>query len=216
MSASTALAAVALGLGSLGAAACGTTAAPTTAPTTTALTAPDPGGVPVAIDGVPTTTTPSAAVPTTIVPPQLDLPEHTAELDLVSCELTVTVPNESLRFAVDSAVIPPGPSADLLAEIARQLSTAEVVEIVGHSSPEGPYDHNLRLSAARADAVAAVLRPMLPGVDLVARGVGPDQPLVPDDGTEASRAPNRRVDITGEVTSEVCRSARTNDTIPSG
>jgi outer membrane protein OmpA-like peptidoglycan-associated protein len=178
--------------------------ASTTAPSAAAADASALGDsldLPTAPGGVP-------PIPTTLVPPTLDLPAYTAELDIVTCQLEVSVPNDSLGFTVSSADIPPGPGRDLLVEIADDLSGAAEVVIVGHSSSEGDLAFNIDLSRRRAEAAAAILRPLLPDSTLDVSGVGPAEPLVVEDGTEATRAPNRRVELSGEVTQEVCQSAR--------
>lgn len=177
---------------------------PTTAPILAPVDAGAVGGdldLPTGPAGVP-------RIPTTLVPPSLDLPEYTAELDIVTCRLEVSVPNDSLGFLVGSAEIPPGPGRDVLAEIASDLRGAAEVVIVGHSSSEGELAFNIDLSRRRAESAAAILAPLLPDAALDVTGVGPTEPLVPEDGTEATRAPNRRVEISGEVTEEVCQSAR--------
>jgi len=69
------------------------------------------------------------------------------------------------------------------------------LEISGHSDSVGSRKTNLNLSQKRADAVKTYL--VKNGVDegrLETRGVGPDEPVA-DNGTEAGRAENRRIEF---------------------
>lgn len=149
------------------------------APPSTPIIAPaDPAAVGGDLD-LPTATGGVPPIPTTLVPPSLDLPEYTAELDIVTCRLDVSVPNDSLGFTVASAEIPAGPGHELLVAIAGSLADASEVTVVGHSSSEGDPAFNLDLSRRRAQAAAAILAPLLPGVALRVDGVGSADPLVP-------------------------------------
>jgi OOP family OmpA-OmpF porin len=67
------------------------------------------------------------------------------------------------------------------------------IEVQGHTDNVGQAAYNLKLSAARADAVRAYL--VAHGVEavrLISKGFGMNQPLVPNN-TEGNRALNRRV-----------------------
>jgi chemotaxis protein MotB len=69
------------------------------------------------------------------------------------------------------------------------------LSIEGHTSSDGGYDHNLKLSQARADRVKAYLETKgILSSRLSAKGFGPAQPLN-DDKTPEERAQNRRVEL---------------------
>jgi outer membrane protein OmpA-like peptidoglycan-associated protein len=79
------------------------------------------------------------------------------------------------------------------ASLAATLRVPVRVILTGHSDDVGRGTFNLSLSAARADAVLALLKKR--GVDpnlLLARGAGPLEPLEQGDSPEA-RSANRRV-----------------------
>jgi outer membrane protein OmpA-like peptidoglycan-associated protein len=91
----------------------------------------------------------------------------------------------------------------------RLRGVTGVVRVSGHSDSIGQPAYNLRLSRARANAVAAELRRLLGGagraggaggVRITAAGYGETRPVAPNmsDGEDdpAGRAKNRRVEIT--------------------
>ncbi len=101
-----------------------------------------------------------------------------------------------IRFGFDSAVITPD-SAPVLDALFTGLKDAPATEIVivGHTSSEGGEDYNRDLSRRRALAVIAAL--VARGIDkarLSAQGAGEYRPIA-DNGTEAGRSLNRRVEI---------------------
>jgi outer membrane protein OmpA-like peptidoglycan-associated protein len=70
------------------------------------------------------------------------------------------------------------------------------LNVVGHTDSTGSRDLNMRLSAQRADAVAAQLIGQgVSGSRITTTGVGPDQPVATN-STAAGKAQNRRVTIT--------------------
>jgi len=85
--------------------------------------------------------------------------------------------------------------------IARAVNAAPgPVKIVGHTdnqplSPLNPLRDNQQLSEARAQAVAAALRPLTQDSSrFVVAGKGPSEPVA-DNGAEAGRRQNRRVEV---------------------
>ena len=69
------------------------------------------------------------------------------------------------------------------------------VEVAGHTDSMGPADYNKGLSKARAQAVADYL--IAKGISssrLSVKGYGESDPVA-DNGTDAGRAANRRVEL---------------------
>ena len=102
-----------------------------------------------------------------------------------------------IYFDVDQAVIKPE-SGPALQEIAKLLAGDPKlsVYVVGHTDGTGLLDHNLKLSDARASAVATALTQQhkIAASRLKAYGVGPLAPVASNDAEEG-RAKNRRVEI---------------------
>lgn len=110
---------------------------------------------------------------------------------------------EALLFAPGSDVPGPGAAA-AVAPAVRELAAhpAWVADVLGHAADYETAAERQRISTARAQAIAAVLRtsagPIEPG-RVVATGVGATRPLVDEwhDGVhdEAAAARNRRVEV---------------------
>jgi OmpA-OmpF porin, OOP family len=107
---------------------------------------------------------------------------------------------EPVLFANRKATIQPA-SHELLDEVARVLAARRElrVRVEAHTDNKGPAGRNLRLSKARAAAVARYL--MARGIDasrVTSEGYGESRPI-DDNRTRAGRAQNRRVEfvITG-------------------
>jgi outer membrane protein OmpA-like peptidoglycan-associated protein len=104
---------------------------------------------------------------------------------------------EGVYFETGKSVLKPESQA-VLDRVAESLKgNPEVkVEIGGHTDNTGSRATNVRLSAARANAVRDYLTSK--GVDagrMTAKGYGPDKPVA-DNKTVAGRAANRRVELT--------------------
>ncbi|MFH0245886.1 OmpA family protein [Streptomyces sp. HK10] len=104
----------------------------------------------------------------------------------------------SLLFAKDSSTISPA-ARSALDDVARKIAAARPsrpVKIMGYTDDLGTAEHGLKLSKERAAAVKALLqkRPELAGVTYTTEGLGEARPIA-DNGTEAGRKRNRRVEI---------------------
>jgi outer membrane protein OmpA-like peptidoglycan-associated protein len=114
-------------------------------------------------------------------------------------ETTIVLTTDVL-FAFGSAQLSPQAMARLDAVAKRIAGARGTVEVVGHTDNVGRDSVNIPLSKQRAEAVAAVLRPRLPGVNLTVDGRGSAEPVAANriegrDNPEG-RARNRRVEIT--------------------
>jgi OOP family OmpA-OmpF porin len=104
---------------------------------------------------------------------------------------------DGILFDFDKATIKPE-SRPALDEIGKFLSEnpQQNIYLIGHTDNAGGFDFNMRLSRARAEAVAADLARtygVQPG-RMTASGVGLQAPLAPN-ATEEGRAKNRRVEL---------------------
>jgi OmpA-OmpF porin, OOP family len=112
-------------------------------------------------------------------------------------EETGTVRVYGILFDFDKAEIRPE-SAPTLEAIGKLLQAKPDLQIfvVGHTDSTGAFDHNMRLSAARARSVVSALtaRHGIAGSRLDAHGVGPLAPVAPNT-TDAGRKQNRRVEL---------------------
>ncbi|MEU6933046.1 OmpA family protein [Streptomyces sp. NPDC046385] len=105
-------------------------------------------------------------------------------------------------FAKDSAKLGPAATARIAAiaaEINKQGSGR--VRVFGFTDNLGSYEHGLKLSKARADAVQLELAKNLdPGTTFDIRGYSEDYPIA-DNATEEGRKKNRRVEVSFPRTS---------------
>ncbi|MFD9031709.1 OmpA family protein [Streptomyces sp. NPDC059567] len=99
-------------------------------------------------------------------------------------------------FGKDSAKLGPAATARIAAiavEINKQNSSK--VRVFGFTDNLGTYEHGLKLSKQRADAVQQELAKNLdPGKTFDIRGYSEDYPIA-DNSTEEGRTKNRRVEI---------------------
>ncbi len=110
----------------------------------------------------------------------------------------VSARDYSIEFATGSDRITPA-GMRTLNEIANSVGmTGLRVRIVGHTDNTGVSANNLTLSKARAQSVAnaltAIAAKTFPAERLEVQGLGDIQPVA-DNGTEAGRAKNRRVEV---------------------
>ena len=110
--------------------------------------------------------------------------------------LKINIPADA-GFATNSAVLNANmyPILQRLAQTLNQ-NPAATVSVVGHTDSTGSRELNMKLSAQRADAVAAQLIGQgVTGSRIATSGVGPDQPVATN-STAEGKAQNRRVTIT--------------------
>jgi OOP family OmpA-OmpF porin len=114
--------------------------------------------------------------------------------------LDQTLANRTIEFETGSATLTPQGRAilDQMAGVLVKMTT-KTVEIIGHTDNAGNRQSNIALSQARADAVKGYLvaRGITP-TQLTTTGVGPDQPIAPND-TNDGRARNRRIEFRAGV-----------------
>jgi OOP family OmpA-OmpF porin len=103
---------------------------------------------------------------------------------------------EAIRFGQSSVELSEAalPLIDRLAEFAYDCRDQDIA-VVGYTDATGPAEWNLQVSAARAQAVAALLIQRGVSADrLIVEGRGSQAPLA-DNGTVQGRARNRRIEF---------------------
>lgn len=104
---------------------------------------------------------------------------------------------EGIYFDTGKAIVKPE-STPALQEVAKLLASDPSLKlwVVGHTDSVGAVDANMKLSQARAEAVAAALATThgVSAARLKGYGVGPLAPVASND-SEAGRAKNRRVEL---------------------
>jgi outer membrane protein OmpA-like peptidoglycan-associated protein len=122
--------------------------------------------------------------------------DHAIELERVRDDLLkLTMANE-ISFDFGSAAIKPAfkPTMHKLAEVLRKYDRNEIT-IIGHTDSSGAESYNQQLSERRAAAVREELTSLgVPAYRLRAIGRGELEPRA-DNGNEAGRQLNRRVEI---------------------
>jgi outer membrane protein OmpA-like peptidoglycan-associated protein len=104
-----------------------------------------------------------------------------------------------VNFDFNSDKIQKRSTADLM-EVAKAMNSSKMkgakFEIGGYTDDSGNRDYNIKLSERRANSVKNFLTKQgkVNKSRLVAKGYGPDNPIVPND-SEANRARNRRVEF---------------------
>ncbi len=117
-------------------------------------------------------------------------------VDATGCELAQDFRLEGVRFEFDSAKL----TADSIAKLDTAIeilkrNADDKIEIAGHTDSQGDAAYNQGLSERRAQAVADYL--VANGANasnLSVKGYGESEPVA-DNGTEAGRAANRRVEL---------------------
>ncbi|MGC5264097.1 OmpA family protein [Streptomyces cyaneofuscatus] len=104
----------------------------------------------------------------------------------------------AVLFAKDSADISSQAKKkiDGIAQKIAQANPSKTVEIRGYTDNLGSAQHGLELSKDRANAVKDLFArsPSLTRISFTAKGLGEAQPIA-DNGNEAGRQKNRRVEI---------------------
>ncbi|HSM05297.1 MAG TPA: OmpA family protein [Longimicrobiales bacterium] len=103
---------------------------------------------------------------------------------------------EGVTFETSSATLTPN-SRTILNRVAESLlGNPDVrVRVVGHTDSTGPLQFNMDLSQQRAESVVEYLQSRgVPASQLEALGVGPEDPVAPNDTAEG-RQQNRRVEL---------------------
>ncbi|WP_423759055.1 OmpA family protein [Burkholderia sp. NLJ2] len=110
--------------------------------------------------------------------------------------LDQTLANRTIEFETGSATLTPQGKL-ILDQMAAALAKMQnrTVDIIGHTDNSGNRTSNIALSQARADAVKGYLiSKSIPPQQMTTTGVGPDQPIAPND-TADGRARNRRIEF---------------------
>ncbi|WP_175921000.1 OmpA family protein [Burkholderia pyrrocinia] len=110
--------------------------------------------------------------------------------------LDQTLANRTIEFETGSATLTPQGKL-ILDQMAAALAKMQnrTVDIIGHTDNSGNRTSNIALSQARADAVKGYLiTKSIPPQQMTTTGVGPDQPIAPND-TADGRARNRRIEF---------------------
>ena len=123
------------------------------------------------------------------------------QVDGVGCpilfaEEATEVVLEGVTFETSSATLTPN-SRTILDRVAESLiGNPDVrVRVVGHTDSTGPLQLNIDLSQDRAESVVEYLRAQgVPANQLEALGVGPEDPIAPNN-TPEGRQQNRRVEL---------------------
>ena len=117
------------------------------------------------------------------------------EIEREGDELLLTMP-AGITFPINSYQIQPRFYATL-DQVAQTLAAypQTLVDVYGHTDPSGGDGINIPLSQNRAQSVAAYLTQRgVASARIATQGFGSSRPIA-DNGTEAGRAQNRRVEI---------------------
>jgi len=119
-------------------------------------------------------------------------PKKNSLIVVTEKEIRIT---QQIQFEFNKAKIKPGISFKILDEVASFLTDNSKisVEVQGHTDNVGDPAYNMKLSAARAEAVRKYLASKgIPSSRLISKGYGATQPIVPN-SSDANRQINRRV-----------------------
>lgn len=117
-----------------------------------------------------------------------------SKVDSNGCPIRLVLKGEHFKY--DSAELTPN-AIMILDGVAKDLAAypqKNDIEVQGHTSSEGSDSYNMRLSQRRAHSVAEYLKKKGVPNKLIAKGYGETKPVA-DNGTEAGRSENRRVEL---------------------
>jgi OOP family OmpA-OmpF porin len=117
-----------------------------------------------------------------------------SKVDSKGCAIRLILKGEHFKY--DSAELSLN-AKELLDGVAADLKAypqKNEIEVQGHASSEGSDTYNMKLSQRRAHSVVEYLKAKGVSNKLTAKGYGETQPIA-DNGTEAGRAENRRVEL---------------------
>jgi outer membrane protein OmpA-like peptidoglycan-associated protein len=106
---------------------------------------------------------------------------------------TVVTLNADILFEFAKAALPPTAAARIAVAVTR-APKGSAVSIGGHTDDVGTAPDNLKLSQARAQAVAAAGRTARPDLVLTVKGLGESTPVATN-GDAQGPSKNRRVEI---------------------
>jgi outer membrane protein OmpA-like peptidoglycan-associated protein len=118
-----------------------------------------------------------------------------AEIERVGEGIKITF-HKGIQFAINSSELTASSKTNLtdLAKVLNKYADTNVL-IEGHTDITGKRDYNQTLSEKRAASVSNYLKSIgVTGERITNVGYGPDQPVA-DNGTDAGRAQNRRVEV---------------------
>ncbi|PLY16030.1 MAG: flagellar motor protein MotB [Sedimenticola sp.] len=123
-----------------------------------------------------------------------------AKVDMNGCQImgNITIDLVNDEFDFDSAALKPSMKSALDGVAAKIKASAgdESLMVIGHTDSKGSDAYNQGLSERRASAVAGYLATKgISPAKMTTKGMGESQPVA-DNGTDAGRAKNRRVEIT--------------------
>jgi OOP family OmpA-OmpF porin len=117
-------------------------------------------------------------------------------VDNYGCKLAAEYKLEHVNFEFDSAVLTASSTANLneAVKIMKRHSDKKI-EVAGHTDSQGNDQYNMGLSERRAQAVADYLIANgANAANIFVKGYGETEPVA-DNGTDAGRAANRRVEL---------------------
>ncbi|WP_404360921.1 OmpA family protein [Methylotuvimicrobium sp. KM1] len=117
-----------------------------------------------------------------------------SKVDAQGCPISIELKGVNFRF--DSAELTEQAKIilDGVAEKLIAYPQEKEIEVQGHTSSEGGYNYNMRLSERRSQSVVDYLKAKGVTDSMHAKGYGPNRPIA-DNRTEAGRVQNRRVEL---------------------
>lgn len=126
-----------------------------------------------------------------------DMKQKGIEVDMAPIEVGALATLNNIFFDFDKSTLKEESFAELNRLIRFMKQNGRVaIELAGHTDSKGSRAYNLKLSDARAKAVANYLieKGEINAARITWKGYGPDKPIA-DNATEEGRAKNRRTEI---------------------